>query len=66
MEGRGMGRGTQGEQDGHYRYFQVLTRRTFRKESREFGGGGLGWMNRGRKDHGFACGKVRDGGKQLF
>ena len=26
MEGRGMGQGTQGKQDGHYRDFQVLTR----------------------------------------
>ena len=24
MEGRGMGQGTQGKQDGHYRDFQVL------------------------------------------
>ena len=51
VEGRGMGRGTQCDQDGHRRYFQVLTRqgvsgtymtRTFRKESREFEGGGFG------------------------
>ena len=42
MEGRGMGRGTRGKQDGHHRDFQNLTRQgIFRKESREFEGGGL-------------------------
>ena len=34
VEGRGMGQGTWGIEDGHYR--------DFRKESREFEGGGLG------------------------
>ena len=29
---------------------------TFRKESREFEGGGLGWINGGRKDRGFGWG----------
>ena len=27
---------------------------------------GLGWINGGRKDHGFGWGKIRDGGEQLF
>ena len=43
VEGRGMGWGTWGKQDGHYRDFQVLTLQgTFRKESRKFEGGGFG------------------------
>ena len=41
VEVRGMGWGTRGKQDGHYRNVLVLTR-TFRKESREFEGGGFG------------------------
>ena len=35
---------------------------TFRKESREFERGGLGWIIGGRKDRGFGWG----GGEQLF
>ena len=27
---------------------------------------GLGWINGGRKDHGFGLGKIRGGGEQLF
>ena len=27
---------------------------------------GLRWNIGGRKDHGFGCGKIRDGGEQLF
>ena len=27
---------------------------------------GLGWIYRGRKDHGFGWGKIRGGGEQLF
>ena len=59
----------------HDRDFQVLTRLglsgpyttgTFRKESREFEGGGFGWISGGRKDQGFEWGKIRGGGEQLF
>ena len=43
VEGRGMGRGTRGKQDGHHRDFQDLTRQgTFGKEGMEFEGGGFG------------------------
>ena len=51
-KGEGWGQqGTWGQQDGHYRDFQVLTRQglsgsyttgTFRKESKEFEGGEFG------------------------
>ena len=27
---------------------------------------GLGWINGGRKDHGFGWGKIRGGAEQLF
>ena len=52
VEGRGMGRGTRGIQDGHHRDFQDPTRQgTFRKEGRELlKEVGLGWINGGRKD----------------
>ena len=39
---------------------------TFRKESRDFEGGGLGWIIGGRKDRGFGWGMIRGGGEQLF
>ena len=39
---------------------------TLRKESREFEGGGLGWIIGGRKDRGFGWGMIRGGGEQLF
>ena len=39
---------------------------TFRKESREFEGGGLGWIIVNRKDRGFRWDKIRGGGEQLF
>ena len=40
---------------------------TFRKESREFEGGGLlGWINESRKDRGFGWRMIRGGGEQLF
>ena len=39
---------------------------TFRKESREFEGGGLGWIIRGRKDRGLGWGMIRGGGEQCF
>ena len=43
VEGRGMGRGTRGKQDGHHRDFQDLTQQgTFGKEGREFEGVGVG------------------------
>ena len=43
VKGRGMGWGTWGIQDGHHRDFQDLARQgTFRKEGREFEGGGFG------------------------
>ena len=58
MEGRGMGR-------GHGEYKMDITG-TLRKESREFEGGGLGWIIGGRKDRGFGWGMIRGGGEQLF
>ena len=48
---------------GEHRVYKMDTTGTFRKESREFEGG---WINGGRKDHGFGWGKIRDGGEQLF
>ena len=39
---------------------------TFRKKSREFEGGGLGWINGGRKDRGFGWEMIRGGGEHLF
>ena len=54
MDGAGYG----GKQNG--------TIGTFRKESREFEGGGLGWIIGGRKDLGFGWGMIRGGGEQLF
>ena len=39
---------------------------TFKRESREFEGGGLGWIIGGRKDRGFGWGMIRGGGEQLF
>ena len=43
VEGRGMGQGTRGIQDGHYRDFRDLVRQgNFGKEGREFEGGGFG------------------------
>ena len=41
VEGRGMGQGIRGKQDGHRRDFQGLTRQGLRKKSREFEGIGL-------------------------
>ena len=58
VEGRGMGWGTWGIQDGHSG--------TFRKESREFEGGGFGWIIGGIKDRGFGWGEIRDDGEQLL
>ena len=39
---------------------------TFRKESREFEGGELGWIIGGIKDRGFGWGMIKGGGEQLF
>ena len=51
------------EWGGVHRVNKIDTTGTFRKESREVG---LGWINEGRKDRGFGCWKIRDGGEQLF
>ena len=50
---------------GHGEYKMYITG-TFRKESREFEGGGFGWIIGGRKDQGFGWGMIRGGGEQLF
>ena len=43
VEGKGVGRGMQGEHDGRNRDFQDLTQQgSFGKEGREFEGGGFG------------------------
>ena len=59
VEGRGMGWGTWG-------YYKMDITGTFRKESREFEGGGLGWIIGGIKYRGFGWGMIRGGGEQLF
>ena len=62
-----MGWGTRGKQDGHYRDFHVLTRQGLSgRKAGNLKEVGLGWINGGRKGHGFGWGKIRDGGKQLF
>ena len=67
VEGRGMGRGPQGKQDGHYKDFQVLPRQGLsRRKAGNLKDVGLGWINGGRKDQGFGWGKRRGGGEQLF
>ena len=67
VERRGMGRGTRGKQDGHYRDFQVLTRQGLSgRKAGNFMEVVLGWIKGGRKDHGFGWGKIRDCGEQLF
>ena len=53
VEGRGIGWGTRGIQDGYYRDFQEGNLKEV----------GLGWMNGGRKYRGFAWGKTRGGGE---
>ena len=58
VEGRGMGR-------EHGEYKMDITG-TFRKKSREFEGGGFGWIIGGRKDRGFGWRLIRGGGEQLF
>ena len=47
VEGRGMGRGTRGTQDGHYRDFQEGLSGRRAGNLKEMG---LGWINGGRKD----------------
>ena len=67
VEGRGMGQG-----NGVYKMDTTGTFRTL--HDRELSGRkagnlklvGLGWINGGRKDHGFVWWKIRDGGDQLF
>ena len=67
VEGRGMGWGTQGKLDGHYRDFQVLTRQgLLGRKAGNLKDVGLGWINGGRKHHGFGWEKIRHGGEQLF
>ena len=67
VKGKGMGRGTQGKQDGHYRDFQVLIRQRLSvRIAGNLKGVGLGWISGSGKDHGFGWGKIRDGGEQLF
>ena len=51
---------------GEHGEYKMDITETCRKESREFEGGGLGWIIRGRKDRGFGWGTIRDGGEQLF
>ena len=58
VEGRRMG--------GEHGVYKMNITGTFRKESRKFEGGGLGWIIRVRKDRGFGWGMLRGGGEQLF
>ena len=71
------GREWEGQNSGEHRHSEISGRErdgeykmditgTFRKESREFEGGGLGWIIGGRKDRGFGWGMIRGGGEQLF
>ena len=67
VEGRWMGWRTRDIQDGHHRDFQDLTRRELSgRKAGNLKEVGLGWINGGRKDHGFGWWKIRDGGEQLF
>ena len=67
MEGRRMGQGTRGKQDGHDRDFQVLIRQGHSgKKAGNLKEVGLGWISGGGKDRGFGWGKIRDGAEQLF
>ena len=62
----GLGWGTRGKQDGHYRGFEVLKRWGVSRRKAGNLKVGLGWINGGRKDRGFGWGKIRGGGEQLF
>ena len=54
VEGRGMGRGTRGKQDGHDRDFQVLTEQGLSgRKPGNLKEVVLGWICGGRKDRGF-------------
>ena len=67
VKGRGMGPGTRGKQDGHYRDFQLLTLQGLSgRKAGNLKEVGLGWIKRSRTDCGFGWGKIRDGGEQLF
>ena len=67
MEGRGMGKGTQGKHNGRNRDFQVLTLQGLSgRKAGNLKELGLGWINGGIKDRGFGWGKIRDDGEQLF
>ena len=53
MEGRGMGLGTRGKQDGHSRDFQILTRQALSgRKAGNLKEVSLGWIRGGRKDRG--------------
>ena len=67
MEGRGMGQGTRGTQDGYFRVFQVLTQQGLSgMKAGNLKEVGLGWINGGRKDRGFGWETTRGGGELLF
>ena len=68
MEGRGMGWETRDKQDGHHRDFcrSLHDRELSGRKAGNLKEVGLGWINGGRKDHGFGLGKIRGGGEQLF
>ena len=67
LEERGMGWGTRGIQDGHYRDFRAVTLQELSgRKAGNLKEVGLGWINRDRKDCGFGWGKIRGGGEQLF
>ena len=67
VEGRGMGRGTQCKQHGHYRDFQVLTQQGLSgRKAENLKEVGLGWISGCRKDHGLGWGRIRDDDEQLF
>ena len=59
MEERGMGRGAQGKQDGHYKDFQVLTRQGLSgRKTGNLEEVDLRRINGGRKDQNFGWGKI--------
>ena len=59
VEGSGMVQGTQGKQDGHHRDFQVLTQQGLSgRKAGNLKSVSLGWISRGRKDHGFGRRKI--------
>ena len=61
------GRDTRGKQDGQDKDFHVLTRQGLSgRKAGNLKDVGLEWINRGRKDRGFGCGKIRDSGERLF